>query len=933
MSREGLSAIVLATLCAVHGVQGMYEEDVGRWDWQRENFGSIQVTELPSSAAKGRTGRMVYFGGDSGIVGGVWEKSGVVAWRRVTNDDTPVSALRLVRASQLLIAVSKSRVFALAPEDGALLAETTFQGQVLGVVPEIGKKGPAIVVLAEDLGALAIAFHDIRTDDDGSVHFDTVTPSRTVSVSQVLKSRIVSSGASLASGFAVTDTAIAFAAPSNKSTTDLFVLSTEAATWSDPSTVQLPGTGPVALAARCKGAVVLSRGGRDTLVDLTTKAVAEVTGEAVGCGETKDGAVVSVSAEVKESGLGLKVAGGKEEAEWGVSEVLLDRVGPAKRVWVIATEKGWRAVVTFDEDSTAFLSGTPKQAKLVWTREDGIGRAKDVVVTDIPHGEGKEESAQAAYVHLLRDQVSFVSNFISRLPEHVSTFIADVTGAPRGAGSQVDPISPDHFGLRRLVVVATARSVSGLLSVSGRLVWHRHLGSVLPEGARRGFEVEQVFHSENEHNELPLLIVWVHLADARDAVIRLNHMTGAVISVQVYPERMRMGSVLHDVRFQDKVTEADYPALFFVDGKYRIHAFPQSVTSSLQEDAKVYFHEVDTEAGEVRGYSVSASGATPAWSVRLQSAAGERIVATSLNRQSPFHYVVKDNVRVLPNKTTGKNELHTKYINPNAILIVTHVAENATALQTGTQRRQGGYLVLYLVDGVTGALLSSMVQTNAQPPVQIVAMENMFVYHFLNTKRVRYQLGVWELFDDLDRYRGLTAETTTPLSFVAKSLVGSRASHVTSAFVQPPPHVSASAFTFPSAVRGITPTVSARGIQTKHIVAALASDELVAIDLFRHIQAGVSALAWPPTQTVSHNRTVHGVTDMRSFPTNLESTSLVAAFGTDLFFARVCPVKPFDMLGDDFAYSMLILTVSGVSLISFLCYYFAQRKKLKSQWE
>jgi len=431
---------------------------------------------------------------------------------------------------------------------------------------------------------------------------------------------------------------------------------------------------------------------------------------------------------------------------------------------------------------------------------------------------------------------------------------------------------------------------------------------------------------------VPLVCVWLHIATGKDAVVRLSHMTGEVVSVQVYGGKMRTGSLLANSKFVDRKTGVEYPTLYFVDEKYSIHSFPEGDTvASLPEDAKVYFHEVDTATGEVRGYSVSTAGAVPAWSIRLQSEAGEKIVATSIGQQSPASYITKDNIRTLVNKTSNKNELHTKYINPNAIFIVTHVAENATSPNT-PHRRQGGYLVLYLVDGVTGAILSSMVQTNAQPPVQVTAVENMFVYHFVNTKRVRYQLGVWELFDDLDRYRGLTAESTTPLSYVAKSLTG-RGSHVTSAFVQPPPQVNALAFTFPSALKGLTSTVSLGGIQTKHLVAALSSDEIVAIDLLKHIQAGVSTMSWMPTQTLTHNRTVLGVTDVRSFPTKLESTSLLAAFGTDLFFSRVCPTKAFDMIGDDFGYSMLILTVCGVCLICFVVYYFNQRKKLNQSWQ
>ena len=56
---------------------------------------------------------------------------------------------------------------------------------------------------------------------------------------------------------------------------------------------------------------------------------------------------------------------------------------------------------------------------------------------------------------------------------------------------------------------------------------------------------------------------------------------------------------------------------------------------------------------------------------------------------------------------------------------------------------------------------------------------------------------------------------------------------------------------------------------------------------------------------------------MKSFPTNMESTSEVFVAGLDLFYARFAPSSPYDMLPEEFefrkqviVFATLLVTVS-----------------------
>lgn len=58
----------------------------------------------------------------------------------------------------------------------------------------------------------------------------------------------------------------------------------------------------------------------------------------------------------------------------------------------------------------------------------------------------------------------------------------------------------------------------------------------------------------------------------------------------------------------------------------------------------------------------------------------------------------------------------------------------------------------------------------------------------------------------------------------------------------------------------------------------------------------------PPTKTITQ---INTHTTHKQAPSKLESTSLVLAVGLDLFFTRVTPSKPFDLLSEEFNHVMV----------------------------
>ncbi|ORZ32582.1 hypothetical protein BCR44DRAFT_50996 [Catenaria anguillulae PL171] len=83
---------------------------------------------------------------------------------------------------------------------------------------------------------------------------------------------------------------------------------------------------------------------------------------------------------------------------------------------------------------------------------------------------------------------------------------------------------------------------------------------------------------------------------------------------------------------------------------------------------------------------------------------------------------------------------------------------------------------------------------------------------------------------------------------------------------------------------------------------------------------------------LSHERFV--VSDkLLSKSTDLESTSVVCAYGFDVFCTRVTPSGTFDQLSDTFAKRTLIMTCIGLGVACVVANELVRRKQLNSQWK
>jgi ER membrane protein complex subunit 1 len=84
--------------------------------------------------------------------------------------------------------------------------------------------------------------------------------------------------------------------------------------------------------------------------------------------------------------------------------------------------------------------------------------------------------------------------------------------------------------------------------------------------------------------------------------------------------------------------------------------------------------------------------------------------------------------------------------------------------------------------------------------------------------------------------------------------------------------------------------------------------------------------------TLSHFNELFGVTNIKSSPALLESTSLVLGMGLDLFYTRVAPSGTFDVLSESFSRGQLVATIIALAVGLFVMRPLVRRKQLKQRW-
>ncbi|KAF8252728.1 DUF1620-domain-containing protein [Wilcoxina mikolae CBS 423.85] len=576
------------------------------------------------------------------------------------------------------------------------------------------------------------------------------------------------------------------------------------------------------------------------------------------------------------------------------------------------------AVRTFVSSSVPGFVGNTyliRNGELAWTRKESLASVIASTWIELldPATEGIVEeldveahtSVGAAYIHRVKRHLHELSvygpGWLQALPYRIyGAFLSKDSLADMPTGKW-----RDFFGFRKFAVVVTAEGGLAAIDVgrNGECVWETSLASADNQfqGISGIYEVRKgtvgIVLTSGEYVEYDAFEGSLLLRENLDAAVRT--------------------SALVDTAGRKKVViallENEKAAALPPSGDYEL----EPVHMTIQESSRA-----------VKGVRISSS-LVPATTWTFVPPASEEI--TSLVSR-PAHDPVASIGRVL-----GDRSVMYKYLNRHLLAVTTVNPSLSTAS-------------VYLLDAVSGSILHSATHSGVDTSQHITATvsENWLVYTYFGDDDVvaatsggaakGYHLVVSELYEsEFKNDRGYLGPAANVSSFTTGG--GGK------------PYVLSQSYIFPSPISTFAVTATKQGITSHEILALLPGSSGIysipkrVLDPRRPVGREPDAaekeeglfvytpvVEIDPKSIITHKRKVLGLKKISTTPSQLESTSLVFAYGGDLFGTRMAPSMAFDLLGKGFAKVQLVLTVVALGIGAAFVAPMVRKKQINSKW-
>lgn len=550
-----------------------------------------------------------------------------------------------------------------------------------------------------------------------------------------------------------------------------------------------------------------------------------------------------------------------------------------------------------------------QQGKIKWTREEALTDVETADFLDLTLSDA-EGAIEEELNNKNGDVLGAFQRRISSQISHVKNLVLHILGlGPAPSKAQKAGLVRDDFGLHKMLVVVTSTGkVFGIDNVSGKYHWTRYLPEIT--GFANGQSMKLLVQRTSRFYPLTAqcVILGRNKNTKKGLIYQFNPITGQPVNkgfIQL-PYEIQQASLLHE-------TGPDFlRGLLILDSNSEAHVLPESCAKFAHN---FYLFSAQRETGVINGFLVvfknGELSTIPTWTVNLGGGEkGQKIVA--IEGKNPIEHVHSQG-RVLSDRS-----VLYKYINPNLIAVATHGPDNIHKY----------ILNVHLLDVVSGSIVFSMSHKRVRPPLHMVHSENWLVYSYYNDKVRRTEVATLEL------YEGKTQTNST----------------VWSSLDAPPlPLVERQSYILPVAVAAMEETITEKGITNKHVLIGLTTGAVVEIswallDPRRPVTSPEKAreegiipympeLPMPHEIIINYNQTVANIKDMHTAPSGLESTCLVFVHGLDIFVTRVAPSKTFDLLKEDFDYFLITVVLVLLTTTSYIVKHFASQKAIKQAWK
>ncbi|XP_055523528.1 ER membrane protein complex subunit 1 isoform X2 [Wyeomyia smithii] len=564
-----------------------------------------------------------------------------------------------------------------------------------------------------------------------------------------------------------------------------------------------------------------------------------------------------------------------------------------------------RVLVSSADGALSLIQGT----KIKWTREEALASVETADFLDLTLSDA-EGAIEEELNNKNGDVFGAFQRRIASQIGHVKNMVLHVLGlGPAPSKAQKAGLVRDDFGLHKmLIVVTTSGKIFGIDNVSGKHHWVRYL----PEITNFANDQSMKLLVQRTSRFYPLaaqsVVLGRHKQTKHGIIYQFNPITGQPVNGGMVhlPYKIHQISLLHQ-------TGPDFlKGLLILDEKKEAHVLPES---SAKYAHNFYMFSAERDSATIHGYLVEFKNeklsTTPIWTVNLGGFSnGQKIVA--IECKNPIEHVHSQG-RVLADRS-----VLYKYNNPNLVAIATHGPDNIHK-----------YIMnIHLLDVVSGSIVFSMSHKRIRPPLHMVHSENWLVYSYYNDKVRRTEISSLEL------YEGKTQTNST----------------VWSSLDAPPlPLVERQTYILPVAVASMKETITEKGITSKHILIGLSTGAIAEmswalLDPRRPLTSPEKAreegiipympeLPMPHEIIINYNQSISNLKGIYTAPSGLESSCLVFAHGLDIFVTRVAPSKTFDLLKEDFDYFLITVVLVILTSTSYIVKLFASKKAIKQAWK
>eukprot|EP01147_Barroeca_monosierra_P000382 gene383-3731_t len=575
--------------------------------------------------------------------------------------------------------------------------------------------------------------------------------------------------------------------------------------------------------------------------------------------------------------------------------------------FVHCSQKHKRCLVTFEDYTMISIT---HESSVSWIRDESL---TDIIASkfiDLPPAHDEESIFEE-------------NNAFTRFSRRIALTLRDLSetfllSSRFEDGNTKGDLTQDYFNTNQLVIVVTRNGrLLALDSTTGQVVW-RHLST--PRAPIYTAKLIELRSTAHRHGVVALIAT---VEGDGSFIFFFDPITGTLVGDFALPDTSAAGVVdlrskaLHACTVPHVQTEDHSHILAVLTADFTVHTFPRTEHAASQLMARnvpFFVHVVDPSTGILSGYRLAfdfdhTGIAEQVWRVEINPEQ-ERIVAYTQPDRDP--------AASLGQVLSDKAVLY-KYLNPNLIAFAT----------LSPYVKKSAVMTVYLLDTVKGTFIERLQLEGVRGPVHLCMSENWLLYGYRNRKSKRHELSMIEMFDSTNKLKE-NGERFSSLSDYK-------------------PIIMKQSYILPSAITTMSVTRTEMGIAEKKVLIGLASGGIFAInkkwlDARRPAtpKAQERILDLPkyeplvqinPVNIMTYHKRIERLNRIVTSPSGLESTSLVLAYGLDMFFTRMTPSGKFDSLDQSFNRPALLGTLALLIAGTYLLSKFSAKKVVDKAWQ